>query len=1182
MCGLGGFCAPASAVSLAPAAAGVTTSSARFDWVQTPAADVNAVLSTDSFSTVYSSQTLAAGTSGYNYTGLAGDTTYYFMVKIATEPDTEYAAVSTRTVPVTPSAADITYITEDALLLEWHTGTNPETTQYQVSLEPGGVLVEGAFSGMYIAGSLAPNTAYTAKVRAMGEAGPTAYSATVTSTTYAPHVESMAISYSSVSLRGGWAQASTGNGYRLEVSLDTAFSSVIGSGTADMAFTTLTVTGLAPNTTYYYHAGTLNGTGMVSYGPTYSFVTLGAVASGLAVTAVWQSSAAVSWNAVAAAENSGFIVQASSTGFDGTGAVLSSSSYANVAALTVPGLLRHTGYTVRVGSLNRKGETNFGVTVSTYTLAWPVDSTLVTVTPSDFSAVISYVALPPVPQDLACNGYVIWVSSALDGSAPVHIASTADAAVSSFTMSGLGANRLYYASIGTYNQTGRATYIDTFTFHTVNGAEPGNEVVLSTGVAFIQLGWTPVSSEGYIMQVSTDIAFTGTVFMASTTNGAEASLTVAGLAVNTIYYAHAGAIYNGAAVYAPTLMLATLAPAPASASFGAIDNLHARVSWSAQPAGSGYEVHLSTAADFSGIIFSSVGYSAGSVSYEVQSLIPNTTYYGRVGTRNLDGILNYRYIAGTTTTYVSNPRNPFAADIQPDTITFNWDANGNPSGSVYRVRNYLITGVLVSSALVANTSHTFSGLASNTSYYIDITAYGNNGSWSESVYLDRVITAANAPANLALENVYVTSVTVSFGTNSNPAETRYIVQAATVPLSNCGTFGELCSVIQKTVYVPEGQVSTTVALGALYSNKMYYMRAEAVNALDISSWSAVALSSVTMAGVPAYVGNMSTDSFRDVLVDQLTLRWTYGTNFPTGNDYVAYLTTEAALSESVFIASAATTNEEVTFTLLSSGTVYYGWVKVDGISVDSPYWASVSTITQSVAVSTTSPSANYTLVLPFSYGNAVLFIPAGTFNTSVNVKLTQAGGLVPGPINSTAGNLNASGVGVMITVLPASQPNVSVKLTIPYRLADLPAGTDPDRLVIAFHDEARDTWVPLPSVSHTSARTVEAVVSHFSTYQIVEMVSSDSVQNVKVFPNPFNPKSGAQYMQFTRLPQAASVKFYTYLGELVREITADVTGTAKWDGKNAYGNSVGSGVYIVMIKSADGLTKKMVKAVVER
>ncbi|MDD4004921.1 MAG: fibronectin type III domain-containing protein [Elusimicrobiaceae bacterium] len=1195
MCGLGVVClGPAYAVSLEPAAAGVTAASAKFEWTRVPAAAPLAVLSTDSFSTVYSSQTLAAATSWYIYTPLAGDTTYYFMVKIASEPDTEYASVSTRTVPVTPSGADITYIAETALLLEWATGSNPETTQYEVSVEPGGILVTGAFAGMYIAGGLDPNTEYTARVRALGASGPTSYSNNVASSTFARHIQGVSAAHTSDAVSVAWApypaapQADSCSGYLLEVSSYNDFSVAASSSTAEITLSTLVISGLSPNTTYYYRAGALNGAGAVSYSDVYSFSTLAAAPAGLALTGLWQSSATLRWDPMAlsppSASAQGFVLEASSTGFDGSGTLLSSITYsASVTTLTLSGLLRHTGYSFRAGALNWPLEPNYGAVISSHTMSWPVDGALVVFSPSSTEVLINYVPLPLVPEDLACDGYMVAFSSRTDGSAPIHFSSTSNPSASGFTLSGLSANRQYTGVAGTYNQDGAITLTSTLSFITASGRAPGDVVVLSTGIASITMGWSALDCDGYIMQVSTDMKFTGVIKFSSTTNGSAVSLTVSGLDINEGYYARAGSIYNGASVYSDVMRVATLAPPVVTASFGTVGTTAARLSWNNISLGSGYEAQLSTAADYSGLIYSSGGYSSDIITLEIQNLVPNTTYYGRVGTLNVDGVPNFTSIAGTTVTYAADPYGPVATDVQTDAITFSWNTNNNPAATRYRVRNYLSPGVLFSSALVTGASHTFDELISNTSYYIDITVFGHNGHWGEVVEMGVVITAANEPRNLTLVAVNVSSVSVSFEANGNPAQTRYLLQAATVPFEACGTGGERCARSEKTVQLVSGEISTTAAVSGMYSNAQYYIRAAAVNVLDISSWSAVVIDTQTRAGVPAYADNVATRSFSNVYIDQLTLNWAHGTNFPGSTVYEAYISTNSAFSPDVFVSSVSTTAVSATFVQLSSGTTHYAWVLAKGLNTDSAVWNTVSTVTLNSVISTTTPNTEYTVSLPFSYGNATVYIPARTFNSSTDVMLAQAVGLSSGmAVTSPAANLRPTGLGVTIVVSPAAQPNLSLKITIPYRSEDLPADTNTDRLVLAFRDESRNVWVPLPSVSHAVLKNVEGVAAHLSTFQIMEMLPSASVEDIKIFPNPFNPNTSNQYMQFTKLPSGASVKIFTYLGELVREMTADISGNAKWDGKNTYGSNVASGVYIVMVKSADGGAGKILKLAVQR
>ena len=69
-------------------------------------------------------------------------------------------------------------------------------------------------------------------------------------------------------------------------------------------------------------------------------------------------------------------------------------------------------------------------------------------------------------------------------------------------------------------------------------------------------------------------------------------------------------------------------------------------------------------------------------------------------------------------------------------------------------------------------------------------------------------------------------------------------------------------------------------------------------------------------------------------------------------------------------------------------------------------------------------------------------------------------------------------------------------------------------------------------------------------------------------------------MKFAGLPAGASIKLYTFQGELVRELTTDASGIALWDARNAGNQLVASEVYLALIK-AGGETKTL-KVMVEK
>jgi hypothetical protein len=71
-------------------------------------------------------------------------------------------------------------------------------------------------------------------------------------------------------------------------------------------------------------------------------------------------------------------------------------------------------------------------------------------------------------------------------------------------------------------------------------------------------------------------------------------------------------------------------------------------------------------------------------------------------------------------------------------------------------------------------------------------------------------------------------------------------------------------------------------------------------------------------------------------------------------------------------------------------------------------------------------------------------------------------------------------------------------------------------------------------------------------------------------------------MHFDNIPPYSKVRIFTFLGELVREVSADINGMASWEGDNANGQKAASGVYIALLQTRDRKSSKMVKVVIER
>ena len=96
-------------------------------------------------------------------------------------------------------------------------------------------------------------------------------------------------------------------------------------------------------------------------------------------------------------------------------------------------------------------------------------------------------------------------------------------------------------------------------------------------------------------------------------------------------------------------------------------------------------------------------------------------------------------------------------------------------------------------------------------------------------------------------------------------------------------------------------------------------------------------------------------------------------------------------------------------------------------------------------------------------------------------------------------------------------------------------------------------------------------------------VTGNNLDNVKVYPNPYQPGSGTKYddtvfgqgIIFENLTQNARIKIFNVAGELIADIS-ETSGLGRyvWNARNQAGNKVASGVYIYFIVNSDNSSQK--------
>ena len=85
--------------------------------------------------------------------------------------------------------------------------------------------------------------------------------------------------------------------------------------------------------------------------------------------------------------------------------------------------------------------------------------------------------------------------------------------------------------------------------------------------------------------------------------------------------------------------------------------------------------------------------------------------------------------------------------------------------------------------------------------------------------------------------------------------------------------------------------------------------------------------------------------------------------------------------------------------------------------------------------------------------------------------------------------------------------NPALTLTMQYDPDNLPEGTSPEDLFIAYYDEELGVWVELPTVVDPDTNTLKAQISHFSLYSIIARTpASEPTQPAPTEPEPNEPE----------------------------------------------------------------------------
>ncbi|TNC99573.1 MAG: hypothetical protein FD120_2829, partial [Gammaproteobacteria bacterium] len=230
--------------------------------------------------------------------------------------------------------------------------------------------------------------------------------------------------------------------------------------------------------------------------------------------------------------------------------------------------------------------------------------------------------------------------------------------------------------------------------------------------------------------------------------------------------------------------------------------------------------------------------SSGAVTtLVISNLIANTAYTINARSVNYSTSASNSVLAAATATYANVPP-AFTvltpADVFLSSVTVSWGANGNPltPPTSYQVQasTDLNFGVYSGSETFA-LSVTTATLSANTSYYFRARAYNRGGGQSAYNTVIATYTLSNSPAAIAY-SVYNTSISVTLGSNNNPAGTTISITT--------GSFESSAS----SAGVQSG--NTTLNLTNLIPNTVYTVKARALNYNNIASSQTTVVTTTTL------------------------------------------------------------------------------------------------------------------------------------------------------------------------------------------------------------------------------------------------------------------------------------------------------------------------------------------------
>ena len=877
--------------------------------------------------------------------GLDANTNYYFRAAGLNNNSvsTGYSSpVATSTLLAYPPAfSGFTGISTGSLRINWSGNGNAAGTLYRALISTSSDMSPAVSSDTYntflSSAGLAANATYYFSVSGVNRNGVQTASVGASTSTWARMpVLSGFTAVDSGMVQLGWsADGSRYPGTLYRVAVSTAPDPLNPGGAlatySDTAALSISTSGLAANTTYYFRAAAINNNGVLS-GYTAALATstlLAYIPASGGFTNVYASSVQFNWSANGNAypgTQFRVLVSTAADPLAPAGALVTSSNTYSLS-LSSSGLAANTTYYFRVAGVNNNNVlTGYSVRQGT--------STLLAYTPvfSNFTGV----GTGAIQFNWSANGnapavtlYRVAASTATDPLNPAGaVVTSSDTYNVSLVSSGLDPNTTYYFSVAGVNNNGvRTAYTAAKGTSTLAALPSGFDFPFISSTT-LRLSWSS-SGNGpgtrYSVLTSTAADPQAPAGAVVTTSGTyNAFLSTSGLHAGTDYFFRAAAINNNgvytsysAIVTTKTLAVGVLA-APLAGSFTAYAS-SITANWTLVGGATGYTLAVSVNPGVSPSPILTSSTTLINTSAYVQGLAADTVYYLFVKA-NGDGVSSAWSNYSPVATLLANPP-AFSnfANVGTNAADFVWSANGNaPLVTKYRVLVSTAAdplapaGAAVTSSDTYNVSLSSSGLASDTTYYFRAAGINKDGAATAYTAVQATATWANAPVFSNFTNVGAAAIQFNWSANGNPyPKTLYRVKVSTAadPLAPAGA-----------VVTSSDTYNISLNASGLAANATYYFRVAGLGVnSSTTAYTAPVGTSTLLAAAPVFT------NFTSVGAAAIQYNWSANGNAPAVTKYRVLVSTapDPLNPAGAVVTSSDTYNISLSSSALAANTTYY-------------------------------------------------------------------------------------------------------------------------------------------------------------------------------------------------------------------------------------------------------------------